>query len=219
MPALLLGSISTLADTSELQRQAFNQAFADHGLDWHWDQDHYRAMLSESGGQARIEGYAQSLGQTVDAKAVHATKSRVFQQHLANDQLSARPGVLDAIRAAHGNGWKTGLVTTTSPENVASLLRALSPRLQAGDFDVIVDATSVQNPKPDPAAYLFALHKLDERAVDCVAVEDNKGGVQAATAAGITCVAFPNENTADGDFTAAQRRVARLDPAELLAIA
>lgn len=33
MPAILLRSISTLADTSELQRQAFNQAFAQHGLD------------------------------------------------------------------------------------------------------------------------------------------------------------------------------------------
>ncbi len=210
MPALLLGSISTLADTSELQRQAFNQAFAEHGLDWHWDQDQYRAMLAESGGQARIEGYAQSLGQTVDAKAIHDTKSRVFQQNLASDQLTPRPGVIDAIRAARGSGWKTGLVTTTSPENVAGLLRALSPRLQAGDFDVIVDATSVRNPKPDPAAYLFALQELDERAADCVAVEDNVGGVKAATAAGVTCVAFPNENTAGDDFTAAQRRV---DPA------
>ena len=46
MPALLLGSISTVADTSELQRQAFNQAFEEHGLDWQWDQDQYRAMLS-----------------------------------------------------------------------------------------------------------------------------------------------------------------------------
>ncbi len=219
MPALLLGSISTLADTSELQRQAFNQAFADHGLDWRWDQDQYRAMLTGNGGEARIAGYAQSLGQTVDAKAVHETKSRVFQQHLAADQLTARPGVLDAIKAARDNGWKTGLVTTTSPENVAGLLRALSPGLQAGDFDVITDATSVDRPKPDPAAYLFALQRLGERAEDCVAVEDNVGGVEAATAAGVTCVAFPNENTAGGDFTAAERRVTELDPAELLVIA
>ena len=53
MPALLLGSISTVADTSERQRQAFNQAFEAHGLDWRWDQDQYRSMLSRSGGQAR----------------------------------------------------------------------------------------------------------------------------------------------------------------------
>jgi hypothetical protein len=98
MPALLLGSISTVADTSELQRQAFNQAFETHGLNWRWDQDQYRAMLSTSGGQARIAEYAQSLGQTVDAKAVHETKSRIFQDRLAQGGLAPRPGVVDSGR-------------------------------------------------------------------------------------------------------------------------
>ncbi len=216
MPALLLGSISTVADTSELQRQAFNRAFAEHGLDWRWDQDQYRAMLSESGGQDRIARYAQSLGQTVDAKAVHETKSRVFQESLAAAGLAPRPGVVDAVKGARDSGWKVGLVTTTSPGNVSALLDALSPQLAAGDFDLIVDASSVERPKPDQAAYVFALEHLDEAPAECVAVEDNVGGVAAAVAAGVPCVAFPNENTAGGDFTAARRRVDRLDAAELL---
>ena len=52
----------------------------------------------------------------------------------------------------------------------------------------------------------------------CIAVEDNLGGVQAAVAAGLPCVAFPNENTAGDDFSAAWRRVDRLDAAELRAM-
>jgi HAD superfamily hydrolase (TIGR01509 family) len=216
MPALLLGSISTVADTSELQRQAFNQAFAEHGLDWRWDQDQYRTMLSGNGGRARIAGYAQSLGQAVDAKAVHETKSRIFQEDLAKGGLAPRDGVVDAVKSAKDNGWKVGLVTTTSPGNVSALLGALSPQLSAGDFDLIVDASSGQRPKPDKAAYVFALEQLDEVPAECIAVEDNVGGVQAAVAAGVPCVAFPNENTADGDFTGARRRVDRLDAAELL---
>jgi HAD superfamily hydrolase (TIGR01509 family) len=216
MPALLLGSISTVADTSERQRQAFNQAFEAHGLDWRWDQDQYRAMLSKSGGQARIAEYAQSLGLTVDAKAVHETKSRIFQDSLAKADLAPRPGVVDAIKGAKSNGWKVGLVTTTSPGNVSALLNALSPQVQAQDFDIIVDASSVAQPKPDRAAYAFALEHLRETPGDCIAVEDNVGGVQAAVAAGVPCVAFPNENTAADDFTAARRRVDRLDAVELL---
>ncbi len=216
MPALLLGSISTVADTSELQRQAFNQAFEAHGLDWRWDQDQYRAMLSKSGGQARIAEYAQSLGQTVDAKAVHETKSRIFQENLAAGGLAPRPGVVDSIKRVKSDGWKVGLVTTTSPGNVAALLGALSPHLRAGDFDVIVDSSSVERPKPDKAAYTFALESLGEVPDGCIAVEDNVGGVQAAVAAGVTCIAFPNENTAGDDFTAAGRRVDRLDATELL---
>ena len=139
MPALLLGSISTLADTSELQRQAFNEAFAAHGLDWRWDQDQYRSMLSQSGGQARIAGYARSRGESVDAKAVHETKTRIFQERLAADEVTARTGVEDSIKDAMGYGWKTGLVTTTAPGNVAALLKALSPAIRPEYFDVIVD--------------------------------------------------------------------------------
>ena len=55
MPALLFGSISTIADTSELQRQAFNDAFEAHGLDWRWDRDEYRSLLEQSGGMDRVD--------------------------------------------------------------------------------------------------------------------------------------------------------------------
>ncbi|MEC7496587.1 MAG: haloacid dehalogenase, partial [Pseudomonadota bacterium] len=36
MRALIFGSIGVLVETSELQRQAYNAAFAAHRLDWHW---------------------------------------------------------------------------------------------------------------------------------------------------------------------------------------
>lgn len=215
MPAILFGSISTVADTSELQRQAFNQSFEVHGLDWEWNQQQYRAMLSESGGASRIAAYAASVGQHVDAKAVHATKSEIFRDLLAVAELSPRAGVVDTIRGAKENDWKVGLVTTTSGENVLSLLAALSPSIQLLDFDVIVNSSSVEQPKPDKAAYSFALKNISEDATDCIAIEDNIEGVQAAVAAGLACVAFPNENTAGHDFPAAVSRVDRLDAEEL----
>ena len=80
MSAILFGSISTLADTSELQRRAFNEAFAAHNLDWQWSQDDYREMLGSNGGAQRIADYAASRGDDVDAAEVHATKSSIFQE-------------------------------------------------------------------------------------------------------------------------------------------
>ena len=215
MSALLLGSISTVADTSERQRDAFNQAFAQHGLDWSWDRDDYQAMLASSGGQARIAEYARSRGQTVDAAAIHQAKSAIFQDSLADGELAPRAGVLDIIHGAKSHGWKVGLVTTTSPGNITALLGSLSPQLSTADFDVIVDSSSVGQPKPDGAAYTYALQALSENAADCLAVEDNADGLRAAVAAGLACVAFPNENTGGQDFSAASQRVGQLD-AELL---
>ncbi|HXP54126.1 MAG TPA: HAD-IA family hydrolase [Streptosporangiaceae bacterium] len=211
MSALLLGSISTVADTSELQRQAFNQAFAAHGLDWRWDRDDYQAMLSRNGGQDRISEYAKSRGQAVDAQAIHESKSQIFRDSLATAGLAPRPGVADTIKAARDHGWKVGLVTTTARANVSTLLDRLRPQLSDQDFDIIVDRSSVEAPKPYPDAYVFALQALAEAPVNCVAVEDNVGGVQAAADAGVPCVAFPNENTGGLDFAGAADRVSRLD--------
>lgn len=200
MSAVLFGSISSVADTSELQRNAFNRAFEAHSLGWRWDRDQYRAMLDASGGSNRIAEYARSLGQTVDAQAVHDTKSKLFQQSLTTAQLSPRPGVVDTITGAKAQGWKVGLVTTTSHANIVALLDSLAPAVQASDFDVVVDADSVAQPKPEPDAYTFAVDSLSEQPGDCVAIEDNVGGVDAARAAGVPCVAFPNENTAGHEF-------------------
>ena len=200
MSAILFGSISTLVDTSELQRRAFNESFAAHDLDWNWSREDYRSMLGSNGGADRISEYAASKNQTVDAAAVHSTKSEIFQRLIGETGVQTRPGVADTIDSAKANGIKVGFVTTTSRANIDALLAALSPELTADSFDIIVDSSSVEPGKPDSAAYTFALKSLGESAAECVAIEDNSGGVQAAAAADVTCVAFPNENTAGSDF-------------------
>jgi HAD superfamily hydrolase (TIGR01509 family) len=215
MSAILFGSIGTIADTSELQRQAFNQAFKAHGLNWCWNREEYLTMLEKSGGQQRIADYAGTTGQTVDAKAIHRSKSEFFQKNLTKSQLQPRFGVVETIQDAKSKGLKLALVTTTSQKNISLLIEALRPDIQATDFDLIVDASSVKQPKPDKAAYTFALEKLGETSGDCIAIEDNLGGVEAAIAAGLDCVAFPGENTAHHDFRKAQHLVDRLDANEL----
>lgn len=218
MSAILFGSISTLVDTSELQRRAFNEAFEAHGLGWNWSRDEYASMLTSSGGANRIAEYAQSRGVDVDADEVHATKSRIFRELLGTSVLRARPGVIDTVKKAKSDNIKLAFVTTTSPENVAALLSTLAPDIGADTFDLIVDRDSVENPKPDAAAYVFALDQLGESAQSAVAIEDNVGGVAAATAAGVRCIAFPNANTGKGDFSDADETVESLDAGRLIAV-
>ena len=58
MKALFFGSIGVFAETSELQRQAYNTALAAHGVDWHWNVATYCQNLATPGGQNRL----RSLG-------------------------------------------------------------------------------------------------------------------------------------------------------------
>jgi HAD superfamily hydrolase (TIGR01509 family) len=218
MSALLFGSISTLADTSELQRRAFNEAFEAHGLDWEWSREDYVSMLGSNGGQNRIEEYARDRDEDVDAAAVHATKSSIFQELLSSSEVSVRPGVLDTMERAKRDGHQVGFVTTTSAENIAALLTALSPEVSADTFDIVVDGSSVTSGKPDPEVYRYALAQLGENADAAVAIEDNPGGLAAALSAGVACVAFPNQNTAEGDFSGAAATVDALDADQIAAL-
>ena len=63
--AVLFDLDGTLADTEHAHLAAFNQAFADEGLDWHWDLPMYTRLLEVSGGKERI-----AQGATVVASIV-----------------------------------------------------------------------------------------------------------------------------------------------------
>jgi HAD superfamily hydrolase (TIGR01509 family) len=210
MPAVLFGSIGTVAETSELQRKAFNDAFEAHNLDWNWSQDEYKKLLKESGGESRIGAYAEARDASVDAAAIYATKSELFRQALADAGPATRDGAAQTIADAKGDGFKVALVTTTSKENVEALGAAVRPEIDLGEFDLVVDKSAVEAPKPDAAVYEYALAQLGEDAADCVAIENNLDGVRAAKAAGIACVAYPGEDNADHDFGSADEQVEKL---------
>jgi HAD superfamily hydrolase (TIGR01509 family) len=211
MSAIFFGSIGTLADTSEIQRQSFNEAFALHNLDWNWSREEYVNLLEKSGGRKRVEEYAQSIGQSVNAEAIHHSKSELFQNFLRENPLAPRPGVVEVIQKAKQEGVKLAFVTTTSKENVASLLQALQTGVNINDFDLVLDASQVAHSKPSNDAYIFALKELGQTPDCCIAIEDNLNGLDAAKSAGLACVAFPGQNTAHHNFQSADLRMDCLD--------
>ena len=211
MPAILFGSIGTIADTSELQRQAFNKAFALHNLEWQWSRTEYISLLEKSGGTCRIQEYAKSMEQSVDASAIHHSKSEIFQKALHEESLMARPGVVDVIQKAKQNQLKLGLVTGTSRQNVLSILEVLRHEIDANDFDVVVNSSNVQYTKPAKDVYEFALRELNEMPHNCIAIENNIDGLISAKSAGLACIAFPDENTVGHTFDGASLLVKHLE--------
>ena len=57
LKALIFDVDGTLAETEEIHRKAFNQAFMDAGLDWRWSRQRYRELLAISGGKERIRHF------------------------------------------------------------------------------------------------------------------------------------------------------------------
>ncbi len=210
--AILFGSIGTLVETSDMQREAFNEAFREAGLDWHWDRETYRGLLQRPGGQARIERYAAEKGDTVNARALHRRKTELFDRELLEGSLDLRPGVKDVLDYAREHGIALGFVTTTSRENIDATLAATTGQVTREMFAFIADDEMTAEQKPSPEIYRIALEHLGLEPAQAVAIEDTVPCFMAARAAGIPAVAFPNENAATDGYTDALVVTERLEP-------
>ncbi len=203
--ALIFDVDGTLAETErDGHRPAFNQAFAECGLDWHWDANLYGELLAVTGGKERIRHYAERYAPEIAARpdlaqliqTLHATKTAHYLRIVDSGQVPLRPGVAALIHAARAAGLRLAIATTTTPENVTALLRASLAPDAATWFEVIGAGDIVPAKKPAPDIYQWVLDRLDLPAARCLAIEDSENGLRSALAAGLRCVVTVSEYTA-----------------------
>lgn len=221
LKALIFDVDGTLADTESAHLAAFNHAFAEQGLDWHWDVALYTSLLEISGGKERILHYwkhvhpdmkdidGSGLRDTIDH--LHALKTASYEAAVQGGAVQLRPGVLALIQQAHQQGLRLAIATTTSPVNIAVLLRnAIGPDWK-DLFIVIEDASTAPKKKPHPQVYVQTLTRLGLPSGACLALEDSSNGLRAAVAAGIKTIITPNNFTSHHDFTGALRVLPNLE--------
>lgn len=215
LQALVFDVDGTLADTEAAHLAAFNHAFAQEGLGWHWDEPLYTRLLEVSGGKERILHYWRGVqpgvrdiygtGVQDTVARLHALKTAAYEQTVLDGAVPLRPGVLALLEAAAGEGLALAIATTTSPVNIAALLRRAIGPDWALHFAVVEDASTAPRKKPDPQVYRQTLRRLQLPAAACVAFEDSANGLRAARAAGLATIITPNRFTAHHDFAGALR--------------
>ncbi|MBX9873013.1 MAG: HAD-IA family hydrolase [Burkholderiaceae bacterium] len=210
LQALIFDVDGTLADTEDLHRIAFNHAFAELGLGWHWDEALYTELLEVSGGRDRLQHYWQQVNpevRSIGAQAVQDTLARIHELKTAHYEAAVqdgavqlRPGVLALFDEAATAGVQLAIATTTSPVNIATLLRRAMGPAWRHSFAAIGDGSSAPLKKPHPMVYQQILQLMQLDPSECLAFEDSGNGLKAATLAGLATVITPTRYTRHHDF-------------------
>ncbi len=209
--AIIFDVDGTLADTEDGHRQSFNKAFAENGLDWHWDVALYDKLLKVTGGKERIkyfvsdflQGYSKLEDFDDFVKHLHAVKTGHYTAMLREGAIPLRPGIKQLIIDARKAGIALAIATTTTAENVSALLEVGLSKDWESYFAANGCGDIVPKKKPAPDIYDWVLDKLALQPGECIALEDSYNGLHSALAAGIKTYITTNPYTHTQDFSGA----------------
>jgi HAD superfamily hydrolase (TIGR01509 family) len=212
LKALIFDVDGTLADTErDGHRVAFNQAFADAGLDWDWSVELYGQLLEVTGGKERIRYYLDNFNQAFERPAelddfiagLHQSKTRFYTELLSTGAIPLRPGVRRLLVEAREKGLRLAIATTTTPANVTALLEHALAVDACSWFEVIAAGDIVPAKKPAPDIYTYAMEQMSLPPENCIAFEDSYNGILSSRGADLATIVTVNGYTTDHDFSGA----------------
>ena len=218
MQALIFDCDGVLVDTErDGHRVAFNQAFAELGIDCVWSVERYGELLSTAGGKERMHRHfdetgwpAGHLNRDALIASIHRRKTDIFRRLISEGDLPLRPGIARIIDEAIADGVVLAVCSTSNEKAVQAVVDVMlgaerSKRISVFAGDVVAKK------KPAPDIYTLAASKLGLTPGACVVIEDSNNGLRAARAAGMRCIVTISSYTGDEDFSLADRVVPDLD--------
>ena len=192
LKAVLFGSIGTIAETSELQRQSYNLAFKRLDIGCYWNVANYCEMLKVPGGKERIKKFAVANLSSEQIEKIHDLKEEIYAELIEQEDISRREFV-EVFHHSKASDLKVGLITTTSQNNISALARALEDKVNFSDFDLITTSVDCKTPKPNPEIYQKALCSMGIKPEEAIAIEDTQVNLNAPKLAKIDSLLYPGE--------------------------
>lgn len=139
------------------------------------------------------------FGERCDYQTLRKRRMELMSDHLEKYGLEVKQGIPELLEYLGKKGLKRAVATATD------LARASDYLKQVGlfdSFDRIISAHMVENGKPKPDVYIYAVEQLGLTPEECIAVEDSPNGVLSASAAGCKTVMIPDLSEPDEQLEA-----------------
>ena len=150
-------------------------------------EDQCRRLLEKSYGN---ETWADEPWQVLTRMRIEAYEEMIADSQVLRDQQW--PHTVALLRSARTAGCRTTLATSSLTQEAHGVLSALGLEDQ---FEKVIGADQVTNPKPDPQIYLLAASRLGVPPEECMVVGDSPTGAAAGLAAGMNVVGVANAMT------------------------
>jgi HAD superfamily hydrolase (TIGR01509 family) len=215
--AFLFDFDGLILDTELASRAGWEQLYREHGHEL--PADLWATLVGTTHAPWDPRAHLEELvGEPLEWEALN--ERRYAHEIALIEAEELRPGIEEYLAAARRDRLKRAIVSSSTRPWVDMHLQRLE---EAVGWDAICTADGdPARAKPAPTLYLEALEILGVAAHEAVAFEDSPNGVLAAKAAGVFCVAIPNEVTrelglAEAGADLVLDSLADLPPADLLA--
>lgn len=190
MKAVLFDMDGLVLDTEKEYQEAWYEAITKY---CEASKDDYLAFRSCAKKYA-IPLLREKYGDKVDYYELRKEKNRLLEKRFEKNGIKKKQYVDELLEFLKQNDIRRILVTATDIERAKKYLKETK---LIEEFDEIISASMVEDGKPDPDVYLYALERAGLQKDECIALEDSPNGVMAASKAGLRVIMIPDLSDPD----------------------
>jgi len=196
--AVIFDMDGLLIDSEPFWRQSHCKVLARHGYEI--TEDDVRAMAGHRTADVTAH-WRQRFGFSEPSNQILA--NQVVDEVIRSIHMHGQPmpGVDRLIRELHAQGIPMAVASSSSVRLIDVVLERLGIRTY---MQAVHSGENEVRGKPFPDVFLSTARTLGVYPADCLVFEDSLSGIKAAKAAGMHCIAVPEEPYSRSTFAAAQ---------------
>ncbi len=206
LKAVLFDMDGVIVDTEPLHRKAYFKMFEEVKIDVG------ESLYDSFTGQATLpicRTLCQHFNLSETPETLVSIKRKHFKYLFENDSdLALLDGVHNLIKDYHRNGLTLILASSASMANIDRIFDRFDLNKY---FKAKISGADLKASKPHPEIFIKAAQLAEEHSDNCMVIEDSTNGIAAAKAANIYCVGFKSPNSANQDYSKADRVISSFD--------